>query len=539
MDRQALWHRILKAFNYGDILITMGTGKLTEREERGLGLVGEHDYAVIDAREVEGQKLFLLKNPWSNGQIWKGQIRFQSPGRAMNKESESLEGLADERLPGREPLTPGTFWMSLNDVSQNFESIYLNWNPGLFSYRKDIQFRWDLTDSSFDDECLISSPQFNVHSIEPGVIWLLLSKHFSSSKNVDITKQDPGFLSLYSFNNEGQRVVMGETAFAHSQYVDSPNVLLKLKLESNKLVTVAVSEQKLSRKMHSLSLSVLSFSPTELTPIDETDLHSSVVRGAWTSITSGGNASSFLYHTNPQYSITINQLSDISLLLRTTHSWPVQVTLVWAHGKQVRSLTTRDIVGDSGEYRKGFAFAKLHQIAAGTYTIVCSTFERDQLGAFELSVGSTADYRLERVTAANTGRFTKQLEEAFWSPEMGRLLAPLRAVRLTRVSASAKSCRLSTATNQPCASPLKVSIQHGRGPTARMIAVNGDDNYEDARNVGVHTTDVDILPEMSLWGLWIVLDRLGSSSSQHEEQVEVQVFSDQPVEVGGWTPEEG
>ena len=535
MDREHLWQRVLKAFNYGDVLVTMGTGQLTEREERGLGLVGEHDYAVVDIKEVNEQKLFLIKNPWSSGQVWKGQIRIQKSPEGTNENKKILDGRDEDKSSIRESLAPGTFWMSLNNIFQHFESIYLNWNPSLFSYRQDTHFRWDLTDYAFDDECLIACPQFNVQCKSAGVLWILLSRHFSSSKDVDITEQ--GFISLYSFNNKGQRAVSGDAAFAHSQYVDSPNVLLKLNLKSNQAVTVVVSEQKMPRKLHSLSLSILSFAPIELSPIGERYVYNHTIRGAWTAASSGGNPSSPLYHTNPQYSIKLHQPSNISLLLRILHCWPAQVTLVWANGKQVRSLTTRDIVGDSGEYRKGFAFAELHGIAAGTYTIVCSTFERDQLGAFELSIGSTTDCTLDRVIVAKTGRFSKQVQDAVWSPQIDRLLAPLRAGRLTRLSVSVRSCGYPATKDQLYASPLKVSIQHGQGPTARTIAVNGNDNFEDARNVGVSTTEVDILPEMSRWGLWIALDRLGSPGSQHDELVEVHVFSDQPVEVGGWIPE--
>ena len=536
MDRHMLWRRVLNAFGYGDVLITIGTGKLTESEERGLGLVGEHDYSVIDVKEDKGQQLFLVKNPWSNGQVWKGQIRYQSLATSIDENGVPLDrqevAVSDPPNVGR--LAPGSFWMPFNDVFQSFDSIYLNWNPGLFSHREDVHLRWNLLEPSSADGCLASNPQYGVRSQAAGVLWLLLSRHFTNSKEKKIAENDPGFISLYAFHNNGQRAVMRDGAFAHSPYVDSPNALLKINLASEEAFTVVVSEQNLPRKVHSFSLSVLSFAPIELAPVGEKYAYNTVLHGSWTAATSGGNAGSPLYHTNPQFSIELAQSSDISLLLRTTDGWPVQVNMVWTNGKQVRSITTRDIVGDSGEYQKGVAFAEIRDVPVGIYTIVCSTFERGQKGDFKLIVGSTTACQLDRVAAATSGRFVTELEDAIWNPENNRLLAPLATRRLNRISVSAKSCGFPGAAGQQYCSPLKVSIEHGRGPTTQTVALSGEGNFEDARHVGVHTADVDILPEMCGWGLWIALDRLGSSGLPHNERVKIQILSDGPVEVGAW-----
>ena len=531
-----LWRRVSNAFNYGDVLVTMGTGKLTESEERGIGLAGEHDYSVIDVKEDRGQQLFLVKNPWSNGQVWKGQIRYQSPASSIDGKGPSLEW---QENVGQGPLkveflAPGTFWMPFNEVFQNFESIYLNWNPGLFSHREDIHLRWNLSEPSSADGCLASYPQYSVRSQAAGVLWLLLSKHFKSSKERKIVENDPGFISLYAFDNNGQRAVLSDGAFAHGPYVDSPNALLKINLASGKALTVVVSEQNLPRKVHYFSLSVFSFAPIELAPADEKYAHNSVLHGAWTAATSGGNAGSPLYHTNPQFSIELAHSSDISLLLRTTDDWPVQVSMVWANGMQVRSITTRNIVGDSGEYRKGVAFAEIRDVQPGTYTIVCSTFERGQTGNFKLSIGSMTVCRLKRVAVATSGRFETKLQDAIWTPENNRLLAALATRRLNRISVRAKSCGFPGTAGQQYCSPLKISVEHGRGPTMRTVALSRDGNFDDARHVGVHTADVDILPEMCARGLWIALDRLGSSGLSHDERVEIHILSDGPVEVGAW-----
>ena len=65
----------------------MGTGKISNRTERAIGLAGEHDYAVLDMREVDGQKLMLVKNPWCEGMSWKGSI----PRSPVDNEGEEDE----------------------------------------------------------------------------------------------------------------------------------------------------------------------------------------------------------------------------------------------------------------------------------------------------------------------------------------------------------------------------------------------------------------------------------------------------------------
>ena len=547
MDRDALWLRVLKAFNYGDVLITMGTGKLTEREERGLGLVGEHDYSVLGVKELRGQQLFLVKNPWSNGRAWKGHIRCQSPPTGVDKKLHGLR-LDEANLAeasNEQALAPGTFWIPLNDIFQSFESIYLNWNPGLFSCREDLHFKWDLSDSRSLDGCLGLNPQYSVRSKTAGVVWLLLSRHFTNPQLIasepvvqrpsETGETDQGFISLYAFNSAGRRVILSDGAVAHGPYVDSPNALLKVEMSPGEALTVVVSEQTLPRKVNIFSLSAFAFAPLELGPASEKYQHTSVIHGAWTATTSGGNASSPHYHVNPQFSVALAETSDISLLLRTsTAGWPVHVRLVCANGKQVQSVTTRDVVGGSGEYRKGFAFAEIPRVQAGTYTVVCSTFEQGQVGSFSLSVSSMTACHVDRVPLAAAGRFVTRVPTAVWSPGKDRLLAPLVTRRLNRLSLSAKSCEHPKAVSKHYCSPLKISVKLGRGSTTQTITVSGDDNFRDARYVGVHTPDVDILPGMCVRGLWIALDRLGSSGIPNDESVEIQILSDGPVEVGAW-----
>ena len=53
MGDDRAWQRLESAHRYGDCLLTISTGALSEAEAARAGLVPTHAYAVLDAREVD------------------------------------------------------------------------------------------------------------------------------------------------------------------------------------------------------------------------------------------------------------------------------------------------------------------------------------------------------------------------------------------------------------------------------------------------------------------------------------------------------
>jgi len=518
---------------------------LTQSEEEDLGLAGEHDYTIIDTKELEGQPLLLVKNPWSEGTVWKGHIY------RGNSILDNTQAFEDLRIPDaessgtaqHEPLTPGTFWMSLNDIFQSFESMYLNWNPCLFSHREDAHFNWDLATINNSEGCFVSNPQYEVRSTAGGTVWMLLSRHFASigqaSAKAEVTSSRDtaaqGFISLYGFDNDGERVILSDGASMRGHYVDSPNTLLKLELPAKRAFTIVISEQALPRVNTTFTLSAYSLTALTLGDAREKYAYSTLRHGAWTPSTAGGNASSPLFHLNPQFSITLAVASEVALVLETpVEGVPIHVKLVWAGGKRIHSITTRDIVGDSGEYRKGCAFARIREVPAGVYTIVCSTFEQGQLGSFTLRVSNASACIVDQACVEAAGRFVTKLQVAEFTPGVDRLVAPLISSRLNRISISARSRGESLQSKRNTLSPLKLALEHGQGPSKRILTVSGDDDYLDS-HVGIRTLDIDVQPKMCEdRGIWIVLERLGSSGQQSNELVDVEILSDNAINVGRW-----
>lgn len=540
-EREALWRRILKSFDYGDVLITLGTGKLTEFEQKNTALASEHDYAVIGLQENRGKRLFLLKNPWSEGN--KGPDGDGNDDHGGSKQHGATpEDVSSRQLKGEPPtVDPGTFWMNVNDVFQHFETLYLNWNPGLFSHRQDVHFSWDVSRNNGLWASFRNNPQYQIHSKAAGTVWLVLSRHLKSPSedrsnadegSVGATAIDTGFISLYLFRKALGRVVLTDGFAVRGPYVDSPNTLVKIDLPGGIAYTIVVSEQQLHRSSHSFTLSAFSLRPLSITEARNKYPNLTVKDGAWTAATAGGNASSLSYSRNPQFTLHLPQSSHVSLLLELhAEEFPVHVKLMWSNGKSIRFVATRDIAGDSGEYRKGHAFAEVFDVPAGRYTIICSTFERGQLGSFTLEIGTMSRCAVERTYATPAGQFVFRPSTAFFAAENDRLRAPLRCIRLSRISIVAQSHGGQVGSS---GLPLKLSVEKGQGLMKRVLAISGNDEFSNG-HYGVEINDVDVEPSMCTQaGVWIVLERAGPLDLHDREGIDVELYSDANVEIGSW-----
>ena len=118
-----LWDRIHKAFTYGDVLVTLGTGQMSSRQERELGLEGQHSYVVLDMRETDHEKLLLVKNPWAEGRGWRGPSPSVGPLLDMSSSSASSKDnleLYRPDVPTAKNPHPTTFYIGLEQVIRHF-----------------------------------------------------------------------------------------------------------------------------------------------------------------------------------------------------------------------------------------------------------------------------------------------------------------------------------------------------------------------------------------------------------------------------------
>lgn len=587
------WKRIKNAFEFGDVVVTLGTGRLSRQEEETLGLAGEHDYAVMDLRISDtGERRMLLKNPWCDGLVWKGlgssttidAEAYPPPSptlsRPPNKTHLPPSSLSDDDSNTAEGMT-GTFWISFADVVQNFESLYLNWNPALFTNRQDHHFVWDLPSRAMQ-RSFAHNPQYSFVSPSSGAVWILLSRHFQDGElpiaRRRAARQAPGsssaglsnslgFMSVYLFSNaRGQRVQLPDRPAHQSPFVDSPQTLVRIDAQPKTAYTVVVAQQSMPLPRYTFTLSFFSRAPLTVAKADPPLAHYNELAGSWTRRTAGGNARTPTFLHNPQYSLTIPSSTPITLLLTTdADDVPVHVDLVWASGRRVtHALTGRDIVVSSGEYRRGCALAENALVEAGTYTVVVSTFEPGQLANFVLRVGSGNPVDLRPVLSDAAGRLRTELEPIVFgsggrSPRRRR--AQLNVARLTRASVVARSgfilgdmpfgsasdtgspggssaaARASTSgTASPISVPVSVrmSIELGTGPNAQTVVITGGGEFADASVGGLRLPEVDLDPDAARTrgGLWLVVEQMGTH--REGQGIQVDLLSDGKVSVDKW-----
>lgn len=578
------WKRMKNAFEYGDVVVTLGTGRLSRQEEETLGLAGEHDYAVMDIKvQDNGERRMLLKNPWCDGLVWRGSgstatvdaeayppasPTLSRPPRTPNSRASSPSPYAD---------MTGTFWISLEDVVQNFESLYLNWNPTLFTDRQDHHFTWTLPSRAMQPS-FAHNPQYAFTSPTSGSVWILLSRHFQDGElpiarnqaarqpattSLAEVSNSLGFMSIYLFDRAGGHCVQLPDRPAHqSPFVDSPQTLMRFEAQANTPYTVVVAQEGLPLPKYSFTLSFFSRAPLTVAKATPPLREYSELEGSWTRRTAGGNARTVSFFHNPQFALVVPRPTPISLLLATdADDIPVHVDLVWADGQRVTALAVRDIVCSSGEYRRGCALAEVappRAVDPGTYTIVVSTFEPGQLARFALRVGSDAPVRLHPVLSDAAGRLRTELAPlVFREGEPEHKRARLRVGRLARAGVVARSGSLdgsssgagppahalaaaaggrsASGTASPISIPcsVRVSFEYGSGPHARVIAVTGDGEFADA-SMGLRTGDVDLDPDVAraMGGLWLVVEQMGAH--REGQGIQVDVLSDSVVDVGAW-----
>jgi hypothetical protein len=412
----------------------MGTGKMSRDAERELGLAAQHDYAVLDLKEDNGQQMVLLKNPWCEATLWKDAPALDDPA----LENYLPAASSDEKLG------PGTFWMGLNDIFQNFESAYLNWNPGMFRHRQDMHFSWDLSVGHQSSTSFVDNPQFSLVSEKGGLVWLLLCRHFQDRQagddvDTDATATDasPGHISLYAFSSHGERVPVNNATGEHSPYVDSPQILLRLDMAVDSTFTIVVSEQDLPRARQNFTLMAYSIEAAELSQATVKYTDSVSVQSRWASDTAGGSLNSPKFAANPQFRLDVSVPTTIAMLLETcVPNLKVNAKLCHGRGQRVHALRRQDILLDSHEYRSGSDFSELTApLDAGTYTIVASTFEQGQIGEFVLRIDAQASIKLKQLPSEDAGKFRARMPKAIFGAPDKKLVIPIIPIRMLNVSA--------------------------------------------------------------------------------------------------------
>ena len=235
----------------------------------------------------------------------------------------------------------------------------------------------------------------------------------------------------------------------------------------------------------------------------------------------------------------VKERGSLAILLTSSHQHQMHVKLVLGHGKRIYKLQSRDVLANSGNHKVGCGFAEINDLQPGLYTIICSLFEAGQMGDYTLRVDSTSNVVLKQIPRDGAGLISMKLTPACFGANVHKVAAPLVPYRLASYTIVARFQKTtsprSSNLGKLARSPLRFSVELGRGPERKFVIASENGEYTDA--VTVRSESVNIDPTLMNQGdLYLVLDRLSGPGGPVEEWYDVEIYTDAPqaCAVGVW-----
>jgi len=381
-------------FHQGQVLATVATGEMSETDADRAGLVPTHAYAVLDVREVLGEKLFLVKNPWSHLR-WRGNwseidTRHWTPEfrKALNYNPEDAQNFDN-----------GVFWIDYKSLQHYFDVLYKNWDPDLFKHKYHIHHSWRAGAGPVKDMFNIGeNPQFSLEIKDNissgGAVWLLLSRHIT---DIDDFRNNKEYITLVIYKNDGKRVYypFDPPPFIDGVRINSPHYLTKIHLKPGdaRRYTLVVSQYEKTATIY-YTVRAYSTLPFTLAKIGNPYRNKQELTGQWKGRTAGGCGNHRdTWQNNPHYRIVLDSNCHLQIQLKAPKQFQIgmDIVCVSAQDKDSPNYFKKK---PSGLYRSGFVVMSVEAVA-GTYDIVPSTYKQDQESAFFLIVSCSASFKIQ------------------------------------------------------------------------------------------------------------------------------------------------
>ncbi|XP_029035260.1 calpain-7-like [Osmia bicornis bicornis] len=397
-NKDNLYNVLLSRLHKGDVLVTVATGELSDLDADRTGLVPTHAYAVLNVRNINGERLVQLKNPWSHLR-WKGNYSELDTMHWTNELKEALNYDPDSASQ----FDNGVFWIDYDSICRFFDVFYLNWNPGLFHYTYCIHQMWNAGTGPVKDAYNIGdNPQFSleVQNNVTGVIWILLTRHITDIADF---RQNQEYITILVYKNDGRRVYYPHDPppYIDGVRINSPHYLCKLKLDANSdsRYTLVISQYEKTNTIY-YTLRAYGTCPFTLRKMPQLyKYEKEITDGQWKGVSAGGCSNHPTYQNNPRYQLVLESSNNNNYLLIILKG-PKQYQI----GFDIVSVVLNDPdapsafkMKSSGPFRSGFVYLELEDVPAGTYHVTPSTYIPGQEGPFFLICKSSCKLQLQRL----------------------------------------------------------------------------------------------------------------------------------------------
>ncbi|CAJ1966829.1 unnamed protein product [Cylindrotheca closterium] len=408
-EPERAWDRLYSANSFGDCLITVSaTPDMNEARAKQLGLFIGHAYAVLDVVQVsDGTRLLQMKNPWAKDS-WKGKYSTSDPASWKNSVL-AAEIKYDVELAAKHD--DGVFWICWDDVLKYFQNIQLSWNPKLFPSRSTIHGFWPVTlGPQVDTFNIGENPQYVLHLSQDAInkkaaIWILISRHVTKQEQEGAEVTD--FLTIHLMKNSKKKervwYPQRSTTLVHGAYTNNPHGLIRYDVSGpeDEYIALVLSQHNKTKDL-SYTLSCFCTESFSLDHMESELPNMRIVNAKWTAENAKGPVGKEAFFFNPMYVMTLSQDSTLQLRCSTMKGFAVNVMLIRVQKTgnndfRQASMKYGKIALDSGNYRHGFAVTNRAKVAAGTYTIVVSTFNPGQVGPFSVRIASSTALQIKEL----------------------------------------------------------------------------------------------------------------------------------------------
>ena len=207
-----IWQFVSECLKKKFVITASSRKESEELNNKGMGIVSGHAYAVLDAREVllaDGQteKIIKMRNPWGNRE-WNGRW-----GDTCPQWTDELKGL----LSYQPTLVDGVFWICLADFCKYFRQKVVCKIHSDFGYSA-IKLGQNQKQSVFIAKMKVK---------KTGLAYITVHQ-----------KRQKHFIGVPAYDYSNMRVILAKTdeegqiiSIVHGKYKNQPNIVIRRNLE--------------------------------------------------------------------------------------------------------------------------------------------------------------------------------------------------------------------------------------------------------------------------------------------------------------------